>query len=99
MLAVDCAGEITLREELRREQSQILEGHRRDLCRDRDEGIDDDRDVERRWTLSRSGPSVPPRITPDFDYQVAEAVDDLRIVVKVGCALDVANRPEPARHP
>src|SRR5437660_4603317 len=38
------------------------------------------------------------RITPDLDDQVTEPVDDLRVVVETGCALDVADGPQPLRH-
>src|SRR5215212_12206579 len=63
-----------------------------------DDRVDDHRDVERGSPLPRSGARVPPSVTPQIDYQVAEAVDDARVLLEIRCRLDVADDPQPLRH-
>jgi hypothetical protein len=41
---------------------------------------------------------MAPSLAPDLDDQIAEAVHDLGILVEVGRALNVADRPQPLRH-
>jgi hypothetical protein len=64
-------------------------------CNDR---IDDDRDVERRRALSRSGPRVPPGIAPELHDQITETIDDCGVLTKARLAVNIANCADPFRH-
>jgi hypothetical protein len=66
---------------------------------DRDDRVDDDRDVERRRSLSRSGPRVPPGVAPELHDQVTEAIDDCGVLTKARLAVNIANGADPFRHP
>ena len=49
---------------------------------DGDDGVHDDRGVERRRSLPGCGACVPAGFTPELDDEVTEAVHDLRVTVE-----------------
>ena len=65
---------------------------------DGDDRVDNDRNVERGRSLSRSGSGVPPGVAPQLHDEIAEAVDDLGVFAKPRLAVDVADGADPFRH-
>ena len=41
---------------------------------------------------------MPSRLAPELDDEVAEAVDDGRVLTEAGLAVDVPDRPDPPRY-
>ena len=65
--------------------------------RDGRDRVDDDRNVEGRRPLPRSRSGVSPRVAPEFHDQIAEAIDDVRVLTETRCAVDVSHCADPLR--